>query len=200
MEQIYLEFKTLVGETDLSDRTLNTVLDNIYSAEMSDDEKVTAFTKAKSIVESMQGNVNAIIASKVKAATEKKESENSKPKVASKEPKGVDEDLKAQVQSLLEEFQAQKREKTIAQKRAEVIAAAKELGVKDNDFCVEAASLIPLDENSKPSEIAEKIMNLYNKKKTSGVEEVETPDLAKGDPAKYDQWAEKFSRNAPSDN
>lgn len=196
MEEIYQQFTTLVGTTDLSPRTLNAIVDTVYSAEMTEEQVTAALEKGKVLALEAQGNLNKIIADKVKEATKKKPVETKK---AKEDETDELSELKARLEQIAGTLAKQESDKALAKKRSELIAAAKKLGVEDNAFCVEAVELMNVSEQSDVDELAAKMVALYNKKASAEAETGGTPKRAAGGGSSLKKWEEKFKDLAPKE-
>lgn len=199
MEQIYQEFIALVGKTDVSQQTLNSIVDSVYKDGMTDEEKTAAFEIGKKLVTTFQGNLNKGIAdavAKVKPKSAKTETtvEPTDPhenEVISKIQRELDEMKK----KLLE----QEKNLLVENKKTLVLNKLKELGIKDDDYCVEAVNLIHISEESDVDALAGKVVGLYNKFKAANAEDTPTPGQAAGGGVNPEKWASIFKSVAPKD-
>lgn len=205
MEEIYQQFTEKVGTTDLSERSLKGILETVYSADMDETQTTAAIEKATTLAKTMQGQLNKTIADKAKDFEKKIKELESKAK-----PDDVDEpdkatgskeitEIKTELNKLKKELETEQEEKAVTKKRKEVIAAAKKLGVKEEDFCVEAVNLMSLSAESDVDGVAGKILTLYNKMVVSSVENPKRPKAARQNGGDFKEWREKFKQVAPKE-
>lgn len=199
MEQIYQEFIASVGKTDVSQQTLNSIVDSVYKEGMTDEEKANAFAVGKKLVTTFQGNLNKGIADAV--AKVKPKPAKPEPTVEPTEPQEneVISKIQRELDEMKQKLQEQERSVLVKNKKTEILNKLKELGIKDDDYCVEAVDLLHVSEDSDVDALAGKVVGLYNKFKAAGADDTPIPGQATGGSANPEKWASIFKSVAPKE-
>lgn len=199
MEEIYQQFTEMVGKTDLSERTLKGILETVYTDGMDEEQTTAALEKGKKLAVTTQGQINAQMAKlagleKELAAEKAKQTPKVEPKPTSVE---VASEIATEIELIKAELAEAKREKAISAKRKELLNKAKELGVEDEEFCVELVDAMTISEDTDTESVAGKILKLYNKQ-LSNKKDSPTPKTPKG-AGGGKKWEDVFKARAPKE-
>lgn len=157
----------------ISEKTLTSQVETLYKYGVKEETELEDFVKeVLPTLETLEGNYRKDNSEFIKKW--EKEHPDTKPTPPApptppmdpKNPNGGDERLEAllkAVEDLKKDISESKRQKTISEKRASLIAKFKEKGVKDEEWITQYLDDTAINEETDIDEKAEKALKLYNK-------------------------------------